>query len=92
MFRGNDKFSRGLVGDILGGNIEILHMKGALVADVYHFWQPEPLPVTMPLGFISTDTTTVEILGRIVRDYVDGHSSFDKPNDCGAIASNAQHR
>jgi len=91
-FRNYEKCVRGLVEGILDGNIEILHIKGELVVVVYHFWQPELLPVTMPVGFISTDKTTVEKIGRIVNDYVDGNSSFDKPNDCGAIASMAQRR
>lgn len=91
-FRNYESYIKGLVEGLFEGNIEILHLESELVVVVYHFSQPESLPVTMPLGFISTDKTTVEKVGRIVRDYVDGNSSFDKPNDCGAITSIAQGR
>lgn len=91
-FRNYENSIKGLVEGLLGGNIEILHFEGELVVVIYHFSQPESLPVTMPLGFISTDKTTVERVGRIVRDYIDGSSSFDKPNDCGAITSVAKNR
>ncbi len=91
-FRSFERSIKGLVEGMLGGNIEILHLEGELVAVVYHFSQPESLPVTMPLGFISTDKKTVEKIGRIVSDYLDGSSSFDKSNDCGAINSLSQSR
>lgn len=91
-FRNYESSIKGLVEGILGGNIEILHLEGELVAVVYHFSQLESLPVTMPLGFISTEKSTVEKIGRIVREYVDGSSSFDKPNDCGAITSISKNR
>jgi len=89
-FRNFEESISGLYEGMLDGNVEIIHLEGELVAVVYHFSKPEALPVSMPIGFISTNKTIVERVGRIARDYVDGSSSFDKPNDCGAISKMAK--
>lgn len=82
---------KGLVEGFLDGNIEILHLENEIAVVIYHFVQPEVLPVTMPFGFISTDKSTVAKIGKLVSDYVAGSSSFDKPNDCGFISSIAKN-
>lgn len=89
-FRNYEECINGLVEGMLGGNIEILYLEREIVVVIYHFSQPELLPVTMPLGFISTDRHTVDRVGCIARRYIDGVSSFDKPNDCGAIISKSR--
>ena len=85
------KYAKGLVEGFLDGNIEILHLENEIAVVIYHFVQPEVLPVTMPLGFISTDKSTVAKIGKLVSDYVAGSSSFDKANDCGFISSIAKN-
>lgn len=84
--------AKGLAEGFLDGNVEILHLEDEVAVVIYHFAQPETLPVTMPLGFISTDKATVAKVGKLVIDYVSGSSSFDKPNDCGSISSIAKNR
>lgn len=79
--------ARGLVEGFLGGNVEVLHLADELIVVIYHFSLPETLPVTMPLGFISTDKATITKFGRIIREYIDGSASFDKPNDCGFLSN-----
>lgn len=79
--------ARGLVEGFLGGNVEVLHLADELVVVIYHFSLPETLPVTMPLGFISTDKATIKKFGQMMREYIDGSASFDKPNDCGYLSS-----
>tara|TARA_R110001583_G_scaffold116916_1_gene267811 strand:+ start:7742 stop:9034 length:1293 start_codon:yes stop_codon:yes gene_type:complete len=69
----------------LDGNVEVILLEDELVVVIYHFVQPETLPVSMPIGFISTDKKLVTKLGKLVSDYVEGMSSFDNPNDCGYI-------
>ncbi|WP_228859712.1 hypothetical protein [Xenorhabdus sp. PB61.4] len=86
------KDAKGLAEGFLDGNVEILHLEDEITVVIYHFAQPETLPVTMPLGFISTDKATVAKIGKLVNDYVAGSSSFDKPNDCGSISSIAKSR
>lgn len=76
---------RGIKEGFLGGNVEILYLENALISVIYHISKPDTLPVTMPLGFISTDADTVKHIGWIVHKYIKGYSSHDKPNDCGKI-------
>lgn len=84
--------TRGLAEGFLDGNVEILHLEDEVAVVIYHFSQPETLPVTMPLGFISTDKATVAKIGELISDYIKGSSSFDRPNDCGSISSIAENR
>lgn len=75
----------GLAEGFLGGNVEVLHLADELVVVIYHLSLPEILPVTMPLGFISTDKAIVAKLSGLIHEYIDGSSSFDKPNNCGYL-------
>ena len=79
------EFIKGVIEGFMEGNVEILHLEEELVVVIYHFSQPEKLPLTMPIGFISTDQETVSKLGKLLLDFIDGTSSFDKPNDCGNL-------
>jgi hypothetical protein len=86
------KDTKGLAEGFLDGNVEILHLEDEVAVVIYHFSQPETLPVTMPLGFISTDKAIVAKIGELMIGYINGSSSFDKPNDCGSISSIAENR
>lgn len=77
----------GLVEGFLDGNVEILYLEDEVAVVIYHFTQPETLPITMPLGFITKNKELVMKLGKLVSGYINGSSAFDKPNDCGPIAS-----
>jgi hypothetical protein len=79
--------AHGLVEGFLGGNVEVLHLEGEFVAVVYHFSVPPNYPVTLPLGFISTDKKVVAEIGRLVQTYVEGSAGYERKNDCGPIAS-----
>ena len=81
---------KGLIEGFLDGNVEILHLEDELVVVIYHFTQQETLPVTMPLGFISTNKPMILSIGNVVADYIKGISSFEKPHDCGYISSIAE--
>lgn len=70
----------------LGGNVEVLHFDGEFVAVVYHFSVPPNYPVTLPLGFMSTDKQVVSEIGRLVQAYVEGSAGYERKNDCGPIA------
>lgn len=84
---GVTKYMRGIVEGFMDGNVELLYLENEFVVVVYHFSQPEKLPVSIPVGFVSTEQETVAKVGKLLLDYVDGSSSFDKPNDCGLINS-----
>ena len=81
------EYAKGLVEGLLDGNVEILHLEDELSAVIYHISQPEILPVTMPLGFITTNKETVKIIGTLVTEYIKGTTGFDKFHDCGAISA-----
>lgn len=79
------KEAKGLAEGFLDGNVEILHLEDEVAVVIYHFAQPETLPVTMPLGYVTTNKESVKQLGKLVNDYIKGNSAFDKPNDCGTL-------
>lgn len=82
----NDYEVNGLVEGFLGGNVEVLHLEGSVVVVVYHMALHDKFPVTVPLGFISTDIEIVSSVGRKMRAYLQGSSGFESPNDCGLIS------
>ena len=69
----------------MGGNVEVLHFEGEFVVVVYHVSLPESYPVTLPVGFVSAEADVVKSIGQRLASYLDGNSSFDRPNDCGPI-------
>lgn len=77
---------RALTEGFLGGGVEVLHFESEFVVVVYHLLLPDSYPVSLPVGFISADEDVVSGIGRLVRSYVAGSSSFDQPNDCGPLS------
>jgi len=68
----------GLVEGFLGGYVEVLHLEGSVVVVVYHMVIQDTFPVTMPLGFISTDKEVVSSIGKKIKAYLQGSSlGFD---------------
>jgi len=87
-----NKEVKGLAEGFLDGNVEVLHLEDELVVVIYHVGQPEAFPISMPVGFISTDQAVVAKIGHLIFDYIAGNSSFDKPNDCGFLSSIGEGR
>lgn len=81
----NGKNANGLVEGFMNGNVEVMYLEDELIVVVYHIAYPDNFPITLPIGFISTDKKVVNKIGTLVSDYVGGVSSFDKPNDCGPL-------
>ncbi|MGR9098698.1 hypothetical protein ACP6ET_27600, partial [Klebsiella quasipneumoniae] len=73
--------------DTVKVNNGILHLENELSVVIYHISQPETLPVTMPLGFITTNKKSVKIIGALITEYLKSSSGFDKPHDCGFLSS-----
>lgn len=82
--------AKGLAEGFLDGNVEILHLEDEFGVVIYHFSQPETLPITMPIGYITKNKELVKKIGTLVNDYIRDISAFDKPNDCGSISSLAK--
>ncbi|MGI1582855.1 hypothetical protein ACKQBS_30370, partial [Raoultella ornithinolytica] len=66
--------------DTVKVNNGILHLENELSVVIYHISQPETLPVTMPLGFITTNKKSVKIIGALITEYLKSSSGFDKPH------------
>jgi len=76
----------GLTEGFMDGNVEVLLLPGHLAVICYHISRPESLPISLPVGFVSTDQDTVQRIQMIAEDYVDDVASFDNPRDLGLIS------
>lgn len=76
----------GLVEGFMDGNVEVLLLSGGAVVVCYHISKPDSLPVSLPVGYISTDKKVVEVVEALVQDYVGGTISFDSPRDIGLLS------
>lgn len=75
----------GLHEGFLDGDVEIILVENHFVVVCYHISRPESAPVTLPVGFISTDQNVVGKVQKIVIEYVQGISSYDNPNVTGPL-------
>jgi len=78
--------ANGITEGFLGGSVEVMHFEGKMAVVVYHLSLPEKYPVAVPLGFITADRKLVSAIGLIVRAYLQGGSSYGRPNDCGLLS------
>ncbi len=76
---------RGIKEGVFGGNVEIIYMENSFIVIIYHITKLNKLPITTPLGFISTDKNVVKLIGDKILTFINGYSSYDEPNDCGKI-------
>ncbi len=84
-FSDHKKEVYGLVEGFLDGNVEILLIPGYMAVVCYHISRPDSLPVSLPVGYITTDKSKVRVVSSVVKEYVEGVVSFDNPRDLGAI-------
>lgn len=76
----------GLVEGFLDGNVEVMLLPGHLAVICYHISRPESLPVTLPVGFITTDQAKLKIVEALIEDYIGGFVSFDSPRELGPLS------
>lgn len=75
----------GLHEGFLDGDVEIILVENHFVVVCYHISRPESVPVSLPVGFVSTDKTVVSKIQNITFEYINGVSSYDNPNDIGKL-------
>lgn len=75
-----------LVEGFMDGNVEVLLLSGHMVVVCYHISRPESLPVSLPVGYITTDQKMVELAAGLVQEYVGGIISFENPRDIGSLS------
>jgi len=79
------RYLHGLVEGFMAGNVEVIVLPNKFVAVCYHISMPEQYDVTLPLGFIATDSEMVSKITKLVQNYIGDVQGFDKPNDLGLI-------
>lgn len=75
----------GLVEGFINGCVEVLFLENEFVVVCYHISRPDFLPVTMPVGFISTDVKVISRVSELADEYINGTASYDKPNCLGLL-------
>tara|TARA_R110001583_G_scaffold195536_1_gene375632 strand:- start:3219 stop:4640 length:1422 start_codon:yes stop_codon:yes gene_type:complete len=85
-FSGNHTDVYGLVEGFMDGNVEVMLLPGHLAVICYHISRPESLPVSLPVGFITTDKAKVGVVRALVEGYVGGVVSFDNPRALGPLS------
>lgn len=84
-FQGYERHVFGLIEGFLDGNVEVLLLPGGFAVVSYHISQPDKFPVSLPVGFITTDKNRLRLISDLVKDYVSGVVSFDNPRDLGTL-------
>lgn len=74
-----------LIEGFMDGNVEIMLLPEHLAVVCYHISIPENIPITLPLGFITTDKEKINLISKLVKDYVQGVVSYDKPHNLGTL-------
>lgn len=84
-FSGYDRCLHGLVEGFLDGNVEVIILPNKFATVCYHISMPEQYDVSLPLGFIATDSEMVSKVTKLAQNYIGDVQGFDKPNDLGLI-------
>ncbi|MEZ8773593.1 hypothetical protein AB4453_19760 [Vibrio atlanticus] len=75
----------GLLEGFLGGSVEVIVLEGTFAVVCYHVSRPETHPVSIPVGFVTTNLKLINAISDIAFDYVDGSSSFNKKHNLGLL-------
>jgi hypothetical protein len=78
-------YTHGFVEGFMDGNVEVLLLPGYMAVICYHISRPEIIPASLPVGYITTDVIKIEVITRLVQDYINGVISFDNPRDLGPL-------
>jgi len=84
-FSEHDNAVYGLVEGFLDGNVEVLLIPGRMAVVSYHISRPDSLPVSLPIGYLTTDEKKVSVVTKLVEEYVNGVISYDNPRDLGPL-------
>lgn len=84
-FRKGSNNLYGLIEGFLGGSVEVIILEGTFAVVCYHVSRPETHPVSIPVGFITTDLRLINTISNIAQDYISGSSSFNKKHNLGLL-------
>jgi len=75
----------GLLEGFLGGSIEVLILEGTFAVVCYHVSRPETHPVSIPVGFVTSNLKLINTISEIAFDYINGSSSFNNRHNLGLL-------
>lgn len=75
----------GLLEGFLGGSIEVIILEETFAIVCYHVSMPETHPVSIPVGFITSDLKLINTISDVAFDYINGFSSFHNKNNLGLL-------
>lgn len=75
----------GLAEGFLSGNTEIFVLEGVFACVTYHVTLPDYTPLPVPIGYFTTDNSSIEDILMVANDYIGGISSFESPNKYGKL-------
>lgn len=81
----NAKFVNGIMEGFFHGHVEVLLLPRRFVAVCYHVSRPHINEVSIPIGFMSTNHTTIARINNLVQEYISGFIEHGRPNDFGSI-------
>ncbi|ROR70448.1 hypothetical protein EDB59_1103 [Vibrio crassostreae] len=84
-FRKSSNNLYGLIEGFLGGSVEVVVLEETFAVVCYHVSRPETHPVSIPVGFITTDLKLISTISNIAQDYLDDSSSFNKRHNLGLL-------
>lgn len=71
---------------LLGGSFEAIIFPNRFALVSYHIVNPEVSPVSMPLGFFTTDVDEIDKIASLVTGYLQSTQGFDSSVDLGPLS------
>lgn len=75
----------GLLEGFLGGSVEVLILEDSFAVVCYHLSRPETHPVSIPVGFVTSNLKLINTISEIAMSYIDGSSSFGNKHNLGLL-------
>lgn len=75
----------GLLEGFLGGSVEVLILEDSFAVVCYHLSRPETHPVSIPVGFVTSNLKLINTISEIAMSYIDGSSSFSNKHNLGLL-------
>lgn len=85
---GNLSFCNGILNGLFDGCVEVILLENEFAAVSYHLSMPDLSPVPIPLGYFTKDKQLVKHIMKVVGDFLDGATAYDKPNLFGSLNMN----
>lgn len=75
----------GLLEGFLDGSVEVLILEDTFAVVCYHISRPDTHPVSIPVGFVTSNLKLINAITEIAYDYIEGSSSFNNKHNLGLL-------